>query len=182
LFHRLTTACFQILEEVANMTALHIADSETEELVRQLAKGLSTREGQTVRLTEAIKQAVRNELDRCEIEVAEAKPLGGLRAELEKEMRAFVLEYARLRAKANGKKGVGSRVWGMLRAHGSIETLRRLVSSPTSGLKFLAEIGRTEFAVEHIALNPKYRSIIPKDIRDMAQLNLDKYGPKKADS
>jgi hypothetical protein len=162
------------------MTALHIADSETEELVRQLAKGLSSKEGQAVRLTEAIKRAVRNELDRCEIKIAEEKPVGGLRVELEKEIRAVVLEYARERAKANGKQGVGSRVWGMLAEQGLIETLRRLVSRPTSGLNFLAEIGRTELAVEHIALNPKYRSIIPKDIRDMAQSNLDKYGPKKS--
>jgi hypothetical protein len=66
----------------------------------------------------------------------------------------------------------------MIKSLGIIETLRRLVSRPTSGFNFLAEIGRTELAVEHIALNPKYRSIVPKDIREMAQSNLDNYGPK----
>ena len=83
------------------MTALHIADSETEDhLLPQLGKGLSIIEGRPVGITEATKRAVREKLERCDTEVAETKPAGWLEAELEKEMRAVVLEYARERTKA----------------------------------------------------------------------------------
>ena len=117
------------------MTALHIADSETEDhLLPQLGKGLSIIEGRPVGITEATKRAVREKLERCDTEVAETKPAGGLEAELENEMRAVVLEFARERAKAEGKRGVGSAVWKMIPKYGPIETLRRLVSRPTSGL------------------------------------------------
>jgi hypothetical protein len=92
--------------EGSKLTALHIADSETEDhLLPQLAKGLSIMEGRPVGIAEATKRAVREKLERCDTEVAETKPAGWLEAELEKEIRAVVLEYARERAKAEGKRG-----------------------------------------------------------------------------
>ena len=96
----------KLIEEGSKLTALHIADSETEDhLLPQLAKGLSIIEGRPVGITEATKRAVREKLERCDTEVAETKPAGWLEAELEKEIRAVVLEYARERAKAEGKRG-----------------------------------------------------------------------------
>jgi hypothetical protein len=123
------------------LTALHIADSETEDqLLPQLAEGLSIIEGRPVGITEATKRAVREKLER-DTEVAETKPAGWLEAELEKEMRAVVLEYARERAKAEGNRGVGSAVRKIIPKYGPIETLRRLVSRPTGGLIFWRRLG-----------------------------------------
>ena len=124
----------KLIEEGSKLTALHIADCETEDhLLPQLAKSLSIIEGRPVGITEATYRAAREKLER-DTEVAETKPAGGLEAELENEMRAVVLEFARERAKAEGKRGVGSAVWKMIPKYGPIETLRRLVSRPTSGL------------------------------------------------
>jgi len=86
--------------EGSKLTALHIADCETEDhLLPQLAKSLSIIEGRPVGITEATYRAAREKLER-DTEVAETKPAGWLEAELEKEMRSVVLEYARERTKA----------------------------------------------------------------------------------
>jgi hypothetical protein len=89
-----------------------------------------------------------------------------------RSLRQIIREYARLWAKANGHKGVGSRVYGMLPKHGVIETLRRSVSKPTDGLDFLRRHGRLNLSAERLALDPRFADIIPEDIRAFAKARI----------
>lgn len=158
------------------MAPIHISDRETDELVRRLAARRS------LHLTEAIKLAVRNELQKDD----DAEDVGmrnleiqsndkvSLVSDLEALMRSTTLDYTRLLAKQRGTKGVGSRVYQMLRRHGPVETLTRLISHHTEGLEFLKSIGRLELSAEAIALTPKYEGIITEEVRARAQNNLGK--------
>ena len=70
------------------------------------------------------------------------------------------------------KKG-GSRVYGMLKRHGPVETLRRLIAGgPSAGLQFLAENDRLDLAADTAAIDPAYESLIPEDLRERANENL----------
>ncbi len=134
-------------------------------------------------VTEAVNTAVRNELQRNGTIIAATEALDEstppddrdtLIKALDAEIRSTTLEYARLKAKDEGKKNVGSRVYQMLSRHGAIETLRRLVNRPvtTEGLAFLDRIGRLDLTAEEVALNQKYASIMPEDIVAYARANL----------
>ncbi|MFZ0729852.1 MAG: hypothetical protein WAM51_07000, partial [Methylovirgula sp.] len=83
---------------------------------------------------------------------------------------------ARLLAGRRGVKGVGSRVYQMLRRYGAVGTLERLVARPTQGLEFLKSINRLDLSAERIALDPRFRSILTEDILWRARENLRKLG------
>jgi hypothetical protein len=156
--------------------AIHISDPETVTLVRRLARTRS------IGVTEAVNTAVRNELHRNGVTTALEEPntapppddRDALIAALNADIRSTTLEYTRLKAKDEGKKNVGSRVYQMLSRRGAIETLRRLVNRPvtTEGFAFLDRIGRIDLTAEAVALNPKYASIMPEDIVACAGANL----------
>jgi hypothetical protein len=65
-------------------------------------------------------------------------------------------------------------VYQMLRRHGAVGTLERLVTRPTEGLEFLKSIDRLDLSAEKIALDPRFRSILSEDIRRRARDNLRK--------
>jgi len=69
-------------------------------------------------------------------------------------------------------KGGGSRIYKMLKNHGPVEAIRRVVSKRSDGLKFLAENEALEIATETAALDPQFESIVPEDIRILARANL----------
>jgi len=64
----------------------------------------------------------------------------------------------------------------VLRRHGAVGTLERLVARPTEGLKFLKSIDRLDLSAEKIALDPRFRSIRTEDILSRARDNLRKVG------
>jgi hypothetical protein len=150
------------------MPAFHVSDPETDQLVRQLAarRGLG--------ITEAINLAVRNELAKDGSAEAPPAPRAetDLLAALDREIRAKILDYSRLLAKHRGTRSVGSQVYRMLHRHGPVETLRRLVAKPTDGLIFLRDQDRLELSAEHIALDLRFRSVIPLEVRAQAEKNL----------
>jgi|SRR5580704_2794642 hypothetical protein len=157
------------------MNAIHIVDPGTCALVRQLAKHRSTGPTETVRV------AVEAELARegiapmtPELET-EAPTRRTLVKELDAELRATTLDYTRLRAKAEGKKNVGSRIYQMIRRHGAVDALQRLVNRPTAteGFAFLVKMDRLYLAVEAIAVKPKYASIVDEETRAIARKRLD---------
>ena len=159
------------------MAPVYISDPDTERLVRTLAARLK------LGLTEAIRMAVLSELEK-EGEVLEAPSAkrievadtGDLERMLDKEIRDTTLDYARLRAKQRGTKGLGSPVYQMLARRGAIGTLERLVERPTDGLQLLASVDRIDLAAETIALKPIYAPIIPETLRRRAEDNLRKIG------
>jgi antitoxin VapB len=159
------------------MPPIHISDPETDKLVRALAKNRS------LGVTEAVKLAVRNELLKDGLSVPAADEpqaaqteRASLEAKLEAIIRGATLVYARLLARRRGVKGVGSRVYQMLRRYGAVGTLERLVARPTQGLEFLKAINRLDLSAEHIALDPRFRSILSEDIVWRARENLRKLG------
>ncbi|MFZ3178367.1 MAG: type II toxin-antitoxin system VapB family antitoxin [Methylovirgula sp.] len=159
------------------MPPIHISDPETDKLVRALAKNRS------IGVTEAVKLAVSNELLKDGVAAPPAEePRAGqtdrasLEAKLEVILRDTTLVYARLLAGRRGVKGVGSRVYQMLRRYGAVGTLERLVARPTQGLEFLKSINRLDLSAERIALDPRFRSILTEDILWRARENLRKLG------
>jgi hypothetical protein len=155
------------------MPPIHISDPETDKLVRILA------EKRSVGVTEAVKLAVTNELLKDGITVAPAAAdesrvydRASLEAKLEAILRDATLVYARLLARRRGVKGVGSRVYQMLRRYGAVGTLERLVARPTEGLEFLKSINRLDLSAEKIALDPRFRTILTESIRSRARDNL----------
>lgn len=157
------------------MSPINITDRETENMIRRLAASRS------IGLTEAVRIAVRNELGEAEGVVVSSPPTdnSGLVKALDDVIRSTTLEYTRLLAKQRGTKSVGSRVYQMLGRNGPVGTLAKLVDRPTTGLEFLVSIGRFNLTAEAIALDPKFASIIPEDVRARAQTNLDAVDPKK---
>jgi hypothetical protein len=154
------------------MAAFHVSDPETDRLVRRLA------ERRSLGITEAINLAVCNELAKDDPEDEEPGTMtsateGDLLRELDRVLRATTLDYTRLLAKHRGRKG-GSRVYQMLGRHGPVETLRRLVARPTDGVAFLHSIDRLDLSAEQIAIAPRFKSIIPDDVRASAHENLAK--------
>lgn len=160
------------------MPPIHISDPETDKLVRLLA------EKRDLGVTEAVKLAVSNELLKDGILASGRQmptesqfgPTGeaSLEAKLEAILRDTTLIYARLLSQRQGVKGVGSRVYQMLRRHGAVGTLERLVARPTEGLEFLKSINRLDLSAEKIALDPRFRSILSEDILRRARDNLRK--------
>jgi hypothetical protein len=157
------------------MPPIHISDPETDKLVRELAKNRS------IGVTEAVKLAVSNELlkDRVSPMPASAdEPQGTDRVSLERKLEAILrdatLAYSRLLARRRGVKGVGSRVYQMLRRYGAVGTLERLVTRPTEGLEFLKSIDRLDLSAEKIALDPRFRGILSENIIWRARDNLSK--------
>lgn len=154
------------------MPAIHIVDPETCNLVRHLAAHRS------IGITEAIRVSVEAELAKSGNLPSAATPRTGksshraLVTELEAEIRQITLDYTRLRAKAEGKRGIGSRIYQMLARHTAVGALERLVDRPTDGLAFLARIDRLDLAVETIALKPRYRTLFSEETRARARINL----------
>lgn len=157
------------------MPPIHISDPETDKLVRTLA------ERRSIGVTEAVKLAVSNELLKDGISAMPGlrdEPQGADNASLERKLEAILrdttLVYSRLLSRRRGVKGVGSRVYQMLRRHGAVGTLERLVARPTEGLEFLKSIDRLDLSAEKIALDPRFRSILTEDILSRARDNLHK--------
>jgi hypothetical protein len=159
-----------------SMPPIHISDPETDKLVRVLA------EKRSLSVTEAVKLAVGNELMKDGISApapADEPQVGGtdkvsLERKLEAMLRDTTLVYARLLSRRRGVKGVGSRVYQMLRRHGAVGTLERLVARPTEGLEFLKSIDRLDLSAEKIALDPRFRILLSEDIVWRARNNLSK--------
>ena len=157
------------------MPPIHISDPETDKLVRELAKNRS------LGVTEAVKLAVTNELLKDGIAAIPA-PAEGLQAtdkrslerQLEALLRDATLVYARLLARQRGVRGVGSRVYQMLKRYGPVGTLERLVARPTEGLEFLKSIDRLDLSAERIALDPRFRVLLSENIVWRARDNLSK--------
>jgi hypothetical protein len=152
---------------------VNIIDPETEARVRALAK---SRSGS---LTEAVSFAVTEALTKAGVPLPELLPAktklkgdAALEHELDRRIRSDTLKYTRLRNEVLGTKGGGSRIYQMLRRHGPVETLRRLVMRPTDGLKFLVENDAIDISAEKLALEPRFASILPEDIRIRARANL----------
>jgi hypothetical protein len=159
------------------MSPIHISDPETDKLVRRLAKNRS------IGVTEAVKLAVTNELlkDGAAATPADESQGGGtdkvsLERKLEAILRDSTLTYSRLLARRRGVKGVGSRVYQMLRRYGAVGTLERLVARPTEGLEFLKSIDRLDLSAERIALDPRFRILLSENIIWRARDNLNKLG------
>jgi hypothetical protein len=157
------------------MPPIHISDPETDKLVRTLAKNRS------LGVTEAVKLAVTNELLKDGVSATSAdEPQGGgtdkvsLERKLEAILRDSTLVYSRLLARRRGVKGVGSRVYQMLRRYGAVGTLERLVARPTEGLEFLKSIDRLDLSAEKIALDPQFRVLLSENIIWRARDNLSK--------
>jgi hypothetical protein len=156
------------------MPPIHISDPETDKLVRELAKNRS------LGVTEAVKLAVTNELmkDGISSMPAPADLQGTDKRSLERQLEALLrdatLVYARLLARRRGVKGVGSRVYQMLKRYGPVGTLERLVARPTEGLEFLKSIDRLDLSAEKIALDPRFRILLSEDIVWRARDNLSK--------
>jgi hypothetical protein len=157
------------------MKAIHITDPETTSLTRLLADKLN------ISITDAVKQAVKSELIQHGLEPApDPTPKDeALNAAIERDLREMTLEYTRFRAKQEGKKRGGSRVYQMLSRHGALEVLRRLVSQPTDGLRFVVRHGRRDLAFENIVLKPEYASIISDEIKAGARRNLEDAGQQE---
>jgi hypothetical protein len=161
------------------MPPIHISDPETDRLVRALA------EKRALSVTEAVKLAVANELlkdgvptlaDKQE-DLLGARPDGpSLERKLESILRDTTLVYSRLLARRRGVKGVGSRVYQMIRRHGAVGALERLVARPTEGLEFLKSIDRLDLSAEKIALDLRFRSLMSEDTLARARENLRKLG------
>lgn len=158
------------------MPPIHISDPETDKLVRKLAKNRS------IGVTEAVKLAVTNELlkDGVAATLADEQPGGTDKVSLERKLEALLrdstLAYSRLLARRRGVKGVGSRVYQMLRRYGAVGTLERLVARPTEGLEFLKSIDRLDLSAEKIALDPRFRILLSENIVWRARDNLNKLG------
>jgi hypothetical protein len=158
------------------MPPIHISDPETDKLVRTLAKNRS------LGVTEAVKLAVTNELLKDGVSATPNEPQGGgtdkvsLERKLEAILRDSTLVYSRLLARRRGVKGVGSRVYQMLRRYGAVGTLERLVARPTEGLEFLKSIDRLDLSAEKIALDPRFRILLSENIIWRARDNLNKIG------
>jgi len=151
------------------MMAIQIADAETIALVERLAKALGSNKTAAVKL--GMREALESRGQPTTIEIPKVQ--GGLQAQLLARVRRDTVDYVRLLEKASGKKS-GTRIYGMLKRHGVVETLRRLiVGGPTQGLRFLAEQDQLQLAAECAALDPAYESLIPADVRKRAQENLD---------
>lgn len=161
------------------MAPIHISDRETDRLVRILA------EKRSLSVTEAVRLAVSNELLKdgvaAQSETTREPASAGLdHAALERRLEAILrdatLVYARLLARRRGVKGVGSRVYQMLRRHGAVGALERLVARPTEGLEFLKSIDRLDLSAEKIALDPRFRTILSEDVLQRARQNLRSVG------
>lgn len=151
--------------------AILIADAETEALIRKLAAD------RRLSLTAAVRAAVIKELGPLSSQATNV-PVSKdeLMQEFERRFRAETVEYLRLRARDAGKARQGTRIWGMLKRHGVVETSRRLLSKPTDGLQFLKRVGRLDIATENLVLDPAFEPVIPADIRDRARANLQAIG------
>jgi hypothetical protein len=158
------------------MTAININDPETVALVRAFAKAGGTS------MTAAVNRAVRGAMDERGIPLPKpAQPKGtskkALEARLDAALRAFTLDYTRLRNEVLGTRGGGSYIYRMIRTHGAVEALRRVLQHPfkpgdTVGLAFLAKCKRLELAIEHLALDPVYAPIVDEATRIRARANL----------
>jgi hypothetical protein len=150
------------------MMAIYISDNDTIELVERLAQALG--ESKTMAIKEATSKLL--EIKGLPVTVDVPKPRGGPKADLEARLHRETTEYVRLMQQVTRKKG-GSRVYGMLKRHGPVETLRRLiVGGPSQGLQFLAENDRLDLAAETAATDPIYESLIPEELRERAKENL----------
>ena len=151
------------------MTAIHIADLETIALVEMLAETLGSNKTAAIRL--ATSEALERRGQSITVEMPQYQ--GGLTDTLMARLRRETVEYVRLREQATSRKS-GSRIYGMLRRHGPVDTLRRLImAGPTEGLRFLIEQDRLDLAAENAAIDPAYESLIPADVRERARENLD---------
>jgi hypothetical protein len=151
------------------MIALHISDCETVELVDLAAKEFKTTK------TGAINRAVREALERCgqSTTVERPQPALGSEAALEARLRSDARGYVRLREQVSGKKS-GTRLYVMLANHGPVGAATQLImSSPSDGLRFLAEQNRLELAAERAALDPAYQHLFPPAVLARAQEHLD---------
>ena len=140
--------------------AIHIADPETVELVERCAKMLRLDKTATIR------KLMRQELERLgqPTTVEKPKPRGRL-AELDARCRSDTHEYDRLKREKTGKGG--TRVWGMLKRHGSVETYTRMVlKGPGEALRFLAEQDRLAISAEQTVL--EYQELFSPEVRKRA--------------
>jgi hypothetical protein len=153
---------------------IHIADRDTDILVRRLA------DAHSASVTETVKAAVIKQLEAEGLPTHTEDPPTdadmatdeGLIEALHRRIYKETQEYVRLQEKVSCKKS-NSRVFGMLKRHKVIETLRRLFAKGrTDGLVFLHDHDRLDLAAENTALDKVFERVIPEDIRASARANL----------
>lgn len=79
----------------------------------------------------------------------------GSTSDVEKEAIQAIYAYEELLFKKNGKRTRASRTWQMIKRHGIIAAVERVVSRPEEamGYKVLAEMGLEEYAFEQVVIN-----------------------------
>jgi len=148
------------------MTAIHIADTETEAVTKRLAEVLNT----TVTL--AVRDAVTKMLKDVAGEEP-PQPKGGWKATFLARLYKEAQDYVQLRREKLGHR-TGSAMFRMIARwrDNPVELARRLVMhGPTEGLRFLAKQERLELAAEQAIID--FAEHMPKDVVAAARANLD---------
>lgn len=156
------------------MPPLVIADFETIENVDRLCEVVPF-----PNKTAAVNAAVKAMLLSRGVDVdAERRPSpqdAALVARLEGALRQATRDYVKLMEMETGKPS-GSRIYQMLARRGAVDTVVRVVASPSEGLDFLADLEppRLDLAFETIALSPEFRGLFSEAVLKQCEDNLAK--------
>jgi hypothetical protein len=148
-------------------SAILIANPETVARIKRLTHVLHM-VNKTAAVDVAVTEALRRRNQPTSVETP--NPRGSREGEFEAQVRKHARKYVRLREEVHCRKS-GTRIYTMLARHGPVETaIRTVMSGPSDGLRFCAEHGRLDLAIESDVV--AFADLFPEKVVKRARDNL----------